>query len=191
MSDSASSATQGCNSSSSSFPSSGDERFYSSSSFPSSAGCDYEVFLSFNGVDIRTSFTDHLYNALLDRGIRTFRDNEEFKIGEKMDPVLWSGIRQSKIAIPIFSKNYASSEWCLRELAEIVKCMKQRNQRQITVKPIFYHVDPWYVRFQAGSYMEPVLKRGKEFGQETEEWKKALEEVGSLYGWELKKIANG
>ncbi|KAJ4972008.1 hypothetical protein NE237_005107 [Protea cynaroides] len=186
----ASYATQDSDSSSSSFPSCGNECDSSSSSFPH-VGCEYEVFLSFKGDDTRTNFTDHLYHALLDHGIRTFRDNEEFQIGKKMNPVLWSAIRRSKIAIPIFSKNYGSSEWCLRELAEMVECMKQKCQRQITVMPLFYNVNPWYVKFQAASYMEPLLKCEKFSCQETEGWKKALEEVGSLYGWELKKIANG
>ena len=43
----------------------------SSSYFPK-----YDVFLSFRGVDTRKSFTDHLYAALKQRGIITFRDDE-------------------------------------------------------------------------------------------------------------------
>ncbi|KAJ4949805.1 hypothetical protein NE237_000079 [Protea cynaroides] len=162
----------------------------SSSSFPLSAGCDYDVFLSFRGKDTRTNFTDHLYNALLNHGIRTFRDNEEFIFGEKIDPALRSAIHQSKIAIPIFSKNYASSKWCLLELAEIVECMKQEGQRGITVMPVFYHVDPSEVRNQTGSYMKSFLNHQKKFGQETVRWKNALKEVADLKGWDL-KIADG
>ncbi|XP_042509312.1 disease resistance protein RUN1-like [Macadamia integrifolia] len=93
---------------------------------------DYcEVFLSFRGEDTRTNFTDHLYNALCDRGIHTFRDNEELRIGEKVDLALRSAIHQSRIAIPILSKNYATSKWCLRELAEIVECRKQKFDWEI------------------------------------------------------------
>ncbi|KAJ4970930.1 hypothetical protein NE237_004029 [Protea cynaroides] len=174
--DAASSATQDCDSSSSSCPSS---------------GWDYEVFLSFRGEDTRTNFTDHLYNALLNRGIHTFRDNEGLQIGEKIDPALRSAIHQSKIAIPIFSKDYASSKWCLRELAEIVECRKQRGKKQLTVMPVFYHVDPSEVRNQTGSYMKAFQNHQKKFGRETEGWKKALKEVGELKGWDLKKIADG
>ncbi|PRQ36229.1 putative TIR domain-containing protein [Rosa chinensis] len=36
----------------------------------------YEVFLSFRGEDTRYDFTDHLYNALCLRGIKTFRDDK-------------------------------------------------------------------------------------------------------------------
>ncbi|XP_043699903.1 disease resistance protein L6-like [Telopea speciosissima] len=160
----------------------------SSSSVPSSgSGWDYEVFLSFRG-ETRTNFTDHLYNALLDNGIHTFRDNEELPIGEKIGPALLSAIHQSKIAIIIFSKGYASSKWCLLELAEIAECMK----RQIKVMPVFYHVMPSDVRNQTGSYENAFLDHEKKYDQETvERWKKALREVGELKGWDLENVADG
>ncbi|XP_042508676.1 disease resistance protein L6-like isoform X1 [Macadamia integrifolia] len=156
----------------------------SSSAFPSASEWEYEVFLSFRGEDTRTNFTDHLYNALCNLGIHTFRDNEEVRIGEKLDMALRSAIRHSKIAIPIFSKKYGSSKWCLRELAEIVECKKQ-------VMPVFYHVDPSDVRNQTGSYEDAFRDHEKKFDQETVEgWKKALREVAELKGWELEKIAD-
>ncbi|KAJ4972288.1 hypothetical protein NE237_005387 [Protea cynaroides] len=174
---SASSATQGCDSS-------------SSSSFPSS-GRDYEVFLSFRGEDTCTNFTHLLYNALLDFGIHTFKDSGGLQIGEKIDPALLSAIHGSKIAIPVFTENYASSIWCLREIAEIAKCMKQKEERKISVMPVFYHVKPSDVQYQIGSYMKPFRNHQKKYGQETEGWKKALKEVGDLKGWDLEKIADG
>ncbi|KAJ4975796.1 hypothetical protein NE237_000902 [Protea cynaroides] len=153
-----------------------------------STGKDYEVFLSFRGKDTRTNFTDHLYHALLKIGVHTFRDNEELRIGKKIDPTLCSAIHQSKIAIPIFSKDYASSKWCLHELAEIVECWKQG---QITVMPIFYHVDPSDVRNQTGSYEKDFKKHEKKFDKETVKgWRKALKEIGGFKGWDLEKVAD-
>jgi hypothetical protein len=35
------------------------------------------VFLSFRGEDTRKNFTDHLYTALVQAGIHTFRDDDE------------------------------------------------------------------------------------------------------------------
>ncbi|XP_042482267.1 disease resistance protein RUN1-like isoform X2 [Macadamia integrifolia] len=167
----------------------------SSPSLPSSGSWDYEVFLSFRGEDTRKHFTDHLYNALLDSGIRTFRDNEEIRIGEKIDQELRSAIHRSKIAIPIFSENYSSSKWCLRELVEIVECMKQEDQvgkTHIKVMPIFYHVDPSHIREQTGSYEKAFQEHEKEFDQEEiQGWKKALSEVAELKGWDLENIADG
>ncbi|XP_042485512.1 TMV resistance protein N-like [Macadamia integrifolia] len=160
----------------------------------SSSGWDYEVFLSFRGEDTRTNFTDHLYNALLDKGIHTFRDNEALRIGEKIRPALLSAIQQSKIAIIIFSKDYASSKWCLDELAEIAESMKERGQGQIKVMPVFYNVDPSEVRNQTGRYGNAFREHEKKSDQDQEilkQWKKALEKVGELKGCDLKNTANG
>ncbi|KAJ4958633.1 hypothetical protein NE237_025744 [Protea cynaroides] len=153
-----------------------------------SIGKGYEVFLSFRGIDTRTNFTDHLYQALFKIGIHTFRDNEELHIGDKIDPAVRSAIHQSKIAIPIFSKNYASSKWCLNELMEIVKCWKQK---QISVMPVFYHVVPADVRHQIGSYEKNFQNYEKKLDWETVKgWKVALKEVANMKGWDLEKVAN-
>ncbi|XP_043698617.1 disease resistance protein L6-like [Telopea speciosissima] len=162
----------------------------------SSSGWDYEVFLSFRGEETPTNFTDHLYHALRDKGIHTFRDNEELLIGEEINEALRSAIHQSKIAIIIFSKDYASSKWCLRELGEIAKCMnkkKEENQRQILkVMPVFYHVLPSDVRNQTGSYGNAFRDHKKKFNRRTvDEWKKALRKVGGLKGWDLENTADG
>ncbi|KAJ4959204.1 hypothetical protein NE237_026315 [Protea cynaroides] len=151
-----------------------------------STGKDFEVFLSFRGKDTRTNFTDHLYHALLKIGIHTFRDNEELHIGEKIDPALRSAIHQSKIAIPIFSKNYASSKWCLHELVEIVESWKQG---QIIVMPVFYHVAPADVRYQIGSYEKVFQNHEKKFDCETVKgWKEALKEIADMKGWDQKDV---
>ncbi|KAI5570219.1 hypothetical protein BDE02_11G012300 [Populus trichocarpa] len=47
-----------------------------SSRFPN---CKYQVFLSFRGEDTRKNFTDHLYTALVQAGIHTFRDDNEIR----------------------------------------------------------------------------------------------------------------
>ena len=81
----------------------------------------YDVFLSFRGEDTRNNFTDHLYVALQQKDILTFRDEEELEKGKSISE-LFKTIEESQFAIIIFSKNYASSTWCLDEFAKIVKC---------------------------------------------------------------------
>ncbi|XP_057978131.1 disease resistance protein L6-like [Malania oleifera] len=155
----------------------------------SSAGWDYEVFLSFRGKDIRKSFTDFLYNDLVDAGIRTFRDDDELPIGEKIATELLKGIENSKISIPIFSTDYASSKWCLNEVTHMVKCKQTMGHM---ILPIFYDVDPSQVRHQTGCYEKAFRQHKKHFEEGlVEGWKKALREVGALKGWELKNIADG
>ena len=54
---------------------------YSSNSKPK---WSYDVFLSFRGTDTRYNFTDHLYTALAQRGIKTFRDDDNLYRGEEV-----------------------------------------------------------------------------------------------------------
>ena len=72
----------------------------------------YHVFLSFRGKDTRKSFTDHLYTALKQKGISTFKDDENLERGKPISTELLRAIEESMFAIVILSKNYASSTWC-------------------------------------------------------------------------------
>ncbi|CAK9164489.1 unnamed protein product [Ilex paraguariensis] len=155
----------------------------------SDSGGEYEVFLSFRGNDTRHGFTDFLYSDLVDDRIRTFRDDDELRVGEVIGPELLKAIKESKISVPIFSKGYASSKWCLRELAQMVECRTTMGQM---ILPIFYDVEPSDVRHQTGSYEEAFRLHEKHFDEKTVQgWKEALREVGQLKGWELKKETKG
>ena len=86
-----------------------------SSSFFTHQPKKFDVFLSFRGEDTRLGFVGHLYNALCQRGINTFIDNN-LQRGEEISVKLLKVIESSKISIIVFSENYASSSWCLDEL---------------------------------------------------------------------------
>ncbi|KAI4353225.1 hypothetical protein L6164_002191 [Bauhinia variegata] len=96
----------------------------SSSSSSFSYKWTYDVFLSFRGKDTRTGFTGNLYNALCQRGIHTFIDDAQLRRGEEITPSLVKAIEESRIAIVVFSENYASSRFCLEELVKIIDCIK-------------------------------------------------------------------
>ncbi|XP_031379377.1 TMV resistance protein N-like isoform X2 [Punica granatum] len=161
----------------------------SSSSDGTEMGREFEVFLSFRGTDIRKTFTDYLYHSLIDAGVCTFRDNEELHVGEEICPNLMNSIKQSKIGIPIFSADYASSKWCLMEVAEMVKCMKESKQ---LIMPIFLDITPDDVQHQTGTYANSFSQHEERFGQEkVQAWRDALKEVVELKGLELDKVANG
>jgi len=154
-------------------------------------GKDYEVFLSFRGTDTRKGFTDFLYTYLVGASVRTFRDDNELRVGEEIGPDLLKAINESKISIPIFSKNYASSKWCLRELTQMVECQAKENGGQL-IFPIFYDVDPSDVQHQRGSYEKAFRQYRKSLDEKTvQQWEKAMTVVGELKGLELKKETNG
>ena len=97
----------------------------------------FDVFLRFRGEDTRLGFIGHLYNALVQQGIHTFIDDNLLR-GEKIFAQLLKTIENSTISIVVFSKNYASSTWCLDELVKIVECKK--NDQLVWL--VFYNVDP-------------------------------------------------
>ncbi|RDY08826.1 TMV resistance protein N, partial [Mucuna pruriens] len=124
----------------------------------------YDVFVSFRGKDTRNNFTDHLFGALHRKGIVTFRDDTKLKKGERILSNLLQAIERSQIFVIVFSKNYASSTWCLRELEKILDCFRLSGKH---VLPIFYDVDP--------SEMEEVKR-----------WRGALTQVANLAGWDMR-----
>ncbi|CAN1832660.1 Disease resistance protein L6 [Linum perenne] len=151
---------------------------------------EYEIFLSFRGPDVRQHFADHLYTYLVSSKIRTFRDEEELPKGEFLAPALEKAITESKIYIPIFSQNYASSKCCLQELAKMVECWRSGGgeKGQHIILPVFYFIDPRDVRHpDSGSYKEAFEQHGlNDHPPETIlEWKEALQEVGKMKGWHI------
>ena len=158
----------------------------SSSSSSSSKERKYNVFLSFRGEDTRTKFTDHLYAGLIQKGISTFRDNEKLKQGTLIAPELLKAIEESRFAVVILSRDYASSRWCLIELTKIVECIEETG---LVVLPIFHYVDPSDVRNHKGIFAKAFAKHEESFKDNIEivqTWKAALTKVANLAGWDLK-----
>ncbi|KAL3499752.1 hypothetical protein ACH5RR_038845 [Cinchona calisaya] len=150
----------------------------------------YDVFLSFRGEDVRKNFVDFLYSALEQKGIYTFKDDEKLKRGRSIRPALSQAIEDSRIAIIVFSENYASSSWCLDELAKIIECNGVLGQ---TVLPVFYDVDPSAVRKQKGSFAKHFAKHEDEIEdkERIQRWRAALAEAASISCWDVPNTANG
>ncbi|KHN43082.1 TMV resistance protein N [Glycine soja] len=110
----------------------------------------YDVFVSFRGEDTRNSFTAFLFDALSQNGIHAFKDDTHLQKGESIAPELLLAIQESRLFLVVFSKNYASSTWCLRELAHICNCTIEASPSRVL--PIFYDVDPSELRKQSGYY---------------------------------------
>ena len=164
----------------------------SSSSSCSASG--HDVFLSFRGEDTRLNFTSHLYDALCRNDVNAYIDDQRLERGDEISQALKEAIERSKISIVIFSKNYASSSWCLDELVHILHCHQTNDQ---IVLPVFYEVDPSDVRKQRGSYQTALVKhedKGKVIffsrkgKSKVVQWRNALTTVSNLAGWDLQVI---
>ena len=156
-----------------------------SSFYSSTPQWKYDVFLSFRGKDTRNNFTDHLYVALKQKGIFTFRDEEKLETRKSISSELLKAIEKSRFAIVILSRNYASSTWYLDELVKIIGCMKEMK---MTTPPIFYNVDPSTVQKQVGSFAQAFAKhekRFKDYIEKVQTWRAALREVANLKGWHV------
>ncbi|CAN6722752.1 unnamed protein product [Malus baccata var. baccata] len=143
----------------------------------------YDVFLNFRGEDTRRSFVSHLYRALDQKAIHTFIDAEELRKGNHLSDLL-TAIRNSRVSIVVFSPNYASSTWCLKELVQILECMDSDGQ---TVVPVFYDVDPSDVRKSKRSFAEAFARHELDSAAEMAEvqsWKSALTRACNLSGWD-------
>ncbi|CAH8278098.1 unnamed protein product [Arabidopsis lyrata] len=138
----------------------------------------YDVFLSFRGGDVRVTFRSHFLKELDRKLITAFRDNE-IERSHSLWPDLEQAIKESRIAVVLFSKNYASSSWCLNELLEIVNC----NDK--IVIPVFYGVDPSQVRHQIGDFGSIFEKTCRRHSEEVKnQWKKALTDVANMLGFD-------
>ncbi|KAM3327913.1 hypothetical protein P3S68_033375 [Capsicum galapagoense] len=166
----------------------------SSSSFASNSQYrprwKYAVFLSFRGEDTRKTFAGHLYQGLKTRGLFTFLDDTRIEDGDSIPEELLNSIEVAQFAVVVFSKNFATSRWCLNELVKIMECNKQENGQ--TVIPIFYDVDPSHVRNQRGDFeksfeeYELKYKDDVEGMQKVQQWRTALTDAANLKGHDIR-----
>ncbi|GKC08561.1 NB-ARC domains-containing protein, partial [Tanacetum coccineum] len=150
----------------------------------------YDVFVSFRGENIRKNFMDNLFNDFKQKEIFAFRDDNELPKGEEISPHLYKAIEESRFLTVIFSKDYASSSWCLRELVKILWC-KQMGRPKHEVQIIFYDVKPDVVRKQIESYAEAFAKHQVSNRPEVDNQKEALSMAANLSGWDLYDMTNG
>ncbi|MED6172638.1 hypothetical protein PIB30_051815, partial [Stylosanthes scabra] len=146
----------------------------------------YGVFLSFRGEDTRDNFTSHLYAALLDKGIKTYRDDQLDRGGD-IWAQLGGAIEDSYISVVVFSQDFASSKWCLEELVKIMEC---RRVMGLVVIPVFYKTPPTNVRFQKDSFNKSFAKHelnlrkdAYKHQEKVRSWRNALTEAANLSGW--------
>jgi len=144
----------------------------------------HDVFLSFRGEDTRVGFTSHLYAALDRKQILTFIDYQ-LRRGDEISASLLRTIEEAKLSVIVFTKNYASSKWCLEELAKIFD--RRKNNGQIVI-PVFYQMDPSHVRNQTGSFGDAfarLIKKKALTTDKVQSFRDALTDAANLSGWSL------
>ncbi|CAH8334642.1 unnamed protein product [Eruca vesicaria subsp. sativa] len=140
----------------------------------------YDVFLSFRGLDTRSSFIPFLYEALAVKNLRTFKDDKELESGQRIFPELLRAIEESRFAVVVVSAQYAESTWCLEEL---VKIMELEEKGSLTVIPIFYGVDPCDVRWQMGEVAAQFKEHeAREDHERVLTWRHALTGLANISG---------
>ncbi|XP_039164767.1 TMV resistance protein N-like isoform X2 [Eucalyptus grandis] len=155
----------------------------------SASATQYDVFLSFRGPDTRNTFTDYLYRTMVGQGIVAYRDSEELHAGDRIDDLL-RAVGESKICILILSRGYASSAWCLRELARVTELHESTGKPEIL--PIFFDVTPTDVKLRTEMYLKDLEKHEQRHGAEMrQQWEAALGKVAEIKGWEVQGKAQG
>ncbi|KAJ8768142.1 hypothetical protein K2173_021082 [Erythroxylum novogranatense] len=155
----------------------------------SSLASHYDVFLNFRGEDTRRSFTSHLYAALLQKDLQTFFDEDDLKRGDEIVRSLPQAIQNSTVAVLVFSKDYASSSWCLDELAEIIAC--HRSHGQIVI-PVFYEINPSHLRRISDDVEAAFVKheQNPDKAHKIPRWRDALITASNLCGFHSDQFRN-
>ncbi|XP_039171576.1 disease resistance protein RPV1 isoform X3 [Eucalyptus grandis] len=148
----------------------------------------YDVFLSFRGEDTRKNFVDHFHDALRRKGIVAFKDDDDRNLprGKCIKPEILGAIEKSRYVLVIFSENYASSTWCLEEVAKAMEC---KDIKKGLVIPIFYKVSPSDIRKLRGNFGRDFAETKKTYTSDKgdiKRWNDALRQVADLAGRELK-----
>ncbi|KAI4369751.1 hypothetical protein MLD38_018163 [Melastoma candidum] len=153
-----------------------------------------DVFLSFQGngpTGTRLNFTDVLYHALTGKGLSVYIDDKKLEQGMPILEGLFTAIRQSRFCVVVFSRDYASSKWCLDELALIVECVELSRKSDdprdwVDLLPVFHEVEPSDVRHVRGSFAESFSKHEEALKNDPDRvrrWKAAMEATAHFSGW--------
>nr|GMD43932.1 TMV resistance protein N-like [Ipomoea batatas] len=157
-----------------------------------SSPCACHVYLSYRGTNTCLEFIDLLHRELTRAGFQTFKKHNQLEKGKICGPEWRKVVKDSRVSIIVFSKDYAYSRRCLDELVNILERKKNAGHM---ILPVFYNVDPSHVRKQTGCYADAFRKYEEqcvtEMGQKMEciarvkKWRASLKEAADLAGMVL------
>ncbi|CAN6914164.1 unnamed protein product [Brassica oleracea] len=139
-----------------------------------------QVFISFRGESLRKNLVSNLIEEFKRKKINYFIDEDETR-GRPIT-TLFKRIRESGVALILFSNTYPESYWCLDELAEIKKQVEIGN---LNAFPVFYEVAPDSVKRQTGSFGSNLLKTADlvRYQVDRGSYESILETEARIWGW--------
>ena len=117
------------------------------------------AFLSFNSqqpyADSVNSleFTEKFYGYLKQYGCNPWMDTQDLDSGDYMSVTIYKTLDECKAVIPIITRAYAQSLWCMREL--YYATYKKSTQIHSVV------IEDGWNREQVGEWLENILKQVK------------------------------
>ncbi|KAJ9568537.1 hypothetical protein OSB04_004503 [Centaurea solstitialis] len=138
-----------------------------------------DIFVSFSGGDTSQTFVEHLDFAFVQKRILIYHDKRLFRSVTTNDRSPLQAIKESQIALVIFSKEYVKLSRCLDELVNIMECKDERGK---IVIPIYHNVSPSEVQNQTEKCGAKLAKHGKK-NKNIESWRKALVDISDMVGW--------
>ncbi|KAF3782363.1 Disease resistance protein [Nymphaea thermarum] len=145
---------------------------------------------STNG-DTRGRFTSHLHKELNQRGISAFIDSEGLRKGERISE-LFRCMEASQLFVPVLSKNYAKSKWCLLEAAKMLE-IHGADEDNRWIIPLFLDVAPSDIKDDSGSLQASITecqKKCKLDKEKAEKYRCVLRSLGQIAGYCLITDAN-
>uniref|UniRef100_A0A0D3A5L2 TIR domain-containing protein n=1 Tax=Brassica oleracea var. oleracea TaxID=109376 RepID=A0A0D3A5L2_BRAOL len=139
-----------------------------------------QVFISFRGESLRNNLVSKLKEEFKRKKINYFIDEDETR-GRPITR-LFERIRESGVALILFSNTYSESYLCLDELAEIKKQVEIGN---LNAFPVFYEVAPDSVKRQTGSFGSNLLKTADlvRYQVDRGSYESILETEARIWGW--------
>ncbi|KAL1223981.1 TIR domain-containing protein [Cardamine amara subsp. amara] len=139
-----------------------------------------QVFISFNGDELRDNFIKYVVWGLTDERVNVFIDREEASRRDIRN--LSTQMEDSKFAVVIFSKRYTESEMCLNELQKIHEHEQQGN---LLVIPVFYDVSTNDVKNldgEFGNHFKEMRDRYRHDPLKILNWEESLSSIAERTG---------
>ncbi|GLJ24533.1 hypothetical protein SUGI_0468760 [Cryptomeria japonica] len=136
----------------------------------------YYVFINHRGPDVKRTLASLIYHRLESHGLKVFLDQRGLQLGDSLIPAIKSVICTASVQIAIFSKTYAESTWCLKELLWMFD--SNSNKGRFTIQQL----DSWISALNKVSSISGVV-----ISTEQDDLGERLEEIAEVVLKEVRR----